>query len=292
MVATIHDLAPFRVARKYDWKRMVYGRLIVPWLAGRQDEIIAISRNTGADIAEFFRLPPERVRVIYNGVEHSRFFPVPREKAKATIARLHNLSRPFFLYVARLEHPGKNHLRLITAFNQFKAATKSDWQLALAGSAWHGSEVIRTAMAQSPFSQDIRHLGFIADADLPDLYRAADAFVFPSLYEGFGLPVLEAMACGCPVLSSTRGSLGEVLADAAETVKPEDIADLQRQLTRLASDVELRERLRAAGLKRAQHFDWQKTAAATLETYAWAARAEKTIMTPHEHLPSQQFAKR
>jgi glycosyltransferase involved in cell wall biosynthesis len=270
MVATVHDLAPFRVARKYDWKRMVYGRVVVPWLARRQDEIIAISRNTGADIAAFFRLAPERVRVIYNGVEHSRFFAVPREKAKAAMHRLHNLSRPFFLYVARLEHPGKNHLRLITAFNQFKAATKSNWQLVLAGSAWSGSEVIQTAIAQSPVSQDIRRLGFIADADLPDLYHAADTFVFPSLYEGFGLPVVEAMACGCPVLSSTRGSLGEVVADAAETVEPEDIADIQRQLTRLASDASLRERLRAAGLKRAQQFDWQKTAAATLDTYARA----------------------
>jgi glycosyltransferase involved in cell wall biosynthesis len=270
LVATIHDLAPFRVARKYDWKRMVYGRVVAPWLAGRLDEIIAISGNTGADIAKFFRLSPERVRVIYNGVEHNRFFAVPREQAKALMNRLHNLSRPFFLYVARLEHPGKNHVRLITAFNQFKAATKSNWQLVLAGSAWHGSEVIQTAIAQSPVSQDIRLLGFVADADLPQLYHAADTFVFPSLYEGFGLPVLEAMACGCPVLSSTRGSLGEVIANAAETVEPEDIADLQRQLTRLASDATLRERLRAAGLKRAQQFDWQKTAAATLETYARA----------------------
>jgi len=270
MVATIHDLAPFRVARKSDWKRMVYGRVVVPWLARRQDEIIAISRNTGADITEFFRLNQERVRVIYNGVEHSRFFAVPREKATARMDQLHNLSRPFFLYVARLEHPGKNHLRLITAFNQFKAATKSIWQLVLAGSAWSGSEVIQTAIAQSPVSHDIRCLGFIADADLPDLYHAADTFVFPSLYEGFGLPVLEAMACGCPVLSSTRGSLGEVIADAAETVEPEDIDDLQRQLTRLASDAGLRERLRAAGLKRAQQFDWQRTAEATLETYAQA----------------------
>ncbi|HTA30309.1 MAG TPA: glycosyltransferase family 1 protein, partial [Candidatus Cybelea sp.] len=158
----------------------------------------------------------------------------------------------------------------ITAFNQFKATTKSNWQLVLVGGAWSGSEVIERAIAQSPVSQDIRRLGFIADADLPKLYQAADTFVFPSLYEGFGLPALEAMACGCPVLSSTRGSLGEVIADAAETVEPEDITDLQRQLTRLASDASLRERLRGVGLKRAQQFNWQTTAEATLETYARA----------------------
>ncbi len=288
LVATIHDLAPFRVARKYDWKRMVYGRVVARCLAKRQDEIIAISRNTGADIAEFFRLNPERVRVIYNGVEHTRFFPLPREKAKATIDQLHNLSRPFFLYVARLEHPGKNHARLIIAFNQFKAATKSNWQLVLAGGAWSGSEVIESAIAQSPVARDIRRLGFIADADLPKLYQAADTFVFPSLYEGFGLPALEAMACGCPVLSSTRGSLGEVIADAAETVEPEDIADLQRQLTRLASDASLRERLRVVGLKRAQQFNWQTTAEATLETYSRAFSRSKSIRGPRKSLLSQQ----
>jgi glycosyltransferase involved in cell wall biosynthesis len=290
LVATIHDLAPFRVARKYDWKRMVYGRVVVRWLAQRQDEIIAISHNTRADIAEFFRLNPERVRVIYNGVEHTRFFAEPREKAKALMDRLHNLSRPFFLYVARLEHPGKNHVRLITAFNQFKAATKSNWQLVLAGSAWSGSEVIERAIAQSPVSRDIRRLGFVADADLPKLYQAADTFVFPSLYEGFGLPALEAMACGCPVLSSRRGSLGEVIADAAETVEPEDIADLQRQLARLASDGILRERLRAAGLKRAQQFNWQTTAAATLETYSRAFSRSKSIRGPRKSLLCQQLS--
>ncbi len=290
LVATIHDLAPFRVARKYDWKRMVYGRVVARWLAERQDEIIAISRNTGADITEFFRLNPDRVRVIYNGVEHTRFFAEPREKAKALMKELHNLARPFFLYVARLEHPGKNHVRLITAFHQFKASTKSNWQLVLAGSAWTGSEAIERVIAQSPVSQDIRRLGFIADADLPKLYQAADTFVFPSLYEGFGLPVLEAMACGCPVLSSTRGSLGEVIADAAETVEPENGADLQRQLTRLASDAKLRERLRAAGLKRAQQFNWQTTAAATLETYGRAFSRAKFIRGSRKSLLSEQFS--
>ena len=287
MVATIHDLAPFRVARKYDWKRMVYGRVIARRLARRQDEIIAISHNTAADITRFFQPAPDRIRVIYNGVEHNRFFAAPREKAKIAAGQLHNLTRPFFLYVARLEHPGKNHVRLITAFNQFKAATQSNWQLALAGSAWHGSEVIQAAIAQSPFSRDIRSLGFIADADLPALYHAADAFVFPSLYEGFGLPALEAMACGCPVLSSTRGSLGEVIADAAETVDPEDIDELQLKLTRLASDASLRERLRTAGLKRAQQFDWQTTAAETLETYLRALSRWKSTNEGMEDAPAK-----
>jgi glycosyltransferase involved in cell wall biosynthesis len=270
LVATIHDLAPFHVAHKYDWKRMFYGRVVARWLARRQDEVIAISRNTAADITQFFDLPPERINVIYNGVEHDRFFTTARAEEKAADGRLHESTKPFFLYVARLEHPAKNHLRLITAFNRFKAKTNSDWQLVLAGSAWHGSEIIHAAIAESPFAHDIRCLGFVAGVDLPTLYRAADMFVFPSLYEGFGLPILEAMACGCPVLSSTRGSLGEVMGDAAEKVEPESLDDLERQLTLLASDKNLRERLRTAGLERALQFDWRTTATATLEIYTRA----------------------
>ena len=270
LVATIHDLAPFQVARKYDWARMFYGRVVVKRLVRRQDEIIAISRNTASDIIRFFGLPPERVRAIYNGLEHDRFFSVPHEGARAVAAERHRLAQPFFLYVARLEHPGKNHLRLIAAFNAFKASTRSPWQLVLAGSDWQGAAAIHAAIAASPFAPDIRCLGFVPDADLPALYQAAGMLVFPSLYEGFGLPVVEAMACGCPVLTSTRGSLGEVAAQAAETFEPENLADMQRQMARLAEDAGLRERLRAAGLERARQFDWRITAAATLETYARA----------------------
>jgi glycosyltransferase involved in cell wall biosynthesis len=268
LVATIHDLAPFRVPGKYDWKRMLYGRVIARRLAHRQDAIVAISQNTARDIETFFRIPLTRIQVVYNGIEHDRFYPGPKEDAVKLAAGRYGLTRPFFLYVARLEHPGKNHVRLISAFEEFKAATHSDWLLALAGSNWHGAEVIEAAIRQSPFAADVRRLGFVPDAELPDLYRAADVFVYPSLYEGFGLPPLEAMACGCPVIASTRGSLGEILGDAAAAVEPEDIHPIARQLYVLATDTGVRNRLRAAGLAQARKFNWQKTATEMLSIYA------------------------
>ena len=126
LVATIHDLAPFRVTRKYDWKRMLYGRVVARRLAQRQDQIIAISENTARDIRTFFRVPPERMTVVHNGLEHDRFFPGSREQARAEVAERYGLRGPFFLYVARLEHPAKNHVRLISAFEEFKAATRSN----------------------------------------------------------------------------------------------------------------------------------------------------------------------
>lgn len=267
LVSTIHDLAPFHVSGKYDWKRMIYGRVIARQLARRQHKIIAISQNTANDIATFFGLRSGQVSVIYNGIEHNRFFPEDRAAAKQKVFRQYRLERPFFLYVARLEHPGKNHVRLITAFNQFKSAASSDWQLALAGSDWHGASSIHQAIRASPFATDIRALGFVPDDALPDLYRAANIFVYPSLYEGFGLPPLEAMACGCPVICSRNGSLGEVVADAAALVEAEDANSIAKELARIAHDAGEQARLRTAGLARAREFDWKKTASATLKAY-------------------------
>jgi len=271
LVATIHDLAPFRIPGKYDWARMFYGRVVARTLARRQDAVIVISENTARDVETFFGLSRERLTVIHNGVDHERFCPGIRDAAKLAVAQKYSLARPFFLYVARLEHPGKNHVPLISAFEEFKAATRSEWQLAFGGSDWHGAEAIHQAIASSPFAGDIRCLGFVPDDQLPELYRAADVFVYPSLYEGFGMPPIEAMACGCPVISSTSGSLGEVVGDAAAKVEPRDIHSMARELYNLATNSALRNHLRAAGLAHARKFDWDRNAAETLKVYEGAA---------------------
>jgi glycosyltransferase involved in cell wall biosynthesis len=273
LVATIHDLAPFRVPKKYDWKRMLYGRIVARRLAMRQDKIIAISENTAGDIAAFFGVPRPKISVIYNGIDHERFNCVSRESDR-TLAQQYRVERPFFLYVARLEHPGKNHVRLISAFEKSKAATHSNWKLAFAGSDWLGAEAIHTAIGKSPCAAHIHCLGFVPDKQLPDLYRAADIFVYPSLYEGFGMPPLEAMACGCPVIASPNGSLREVLGSAAAMIDPEDIHSITRELYVLGTDSSARNRFRAAGLAHARKFDWAVTAAQTLKVYE-AAAAER-----------------
>lgn len=279
LVATIHDLAPFRVPKKYSATRMFYGRVVARRLAQRQNALIAISENTARDIRKFFDVPSDRIHVIHNGLEHQRFFPGSREQAQAEMVHRHQLEKPFFLYVARLEHPGKNHVRLISAFNQFKSATGSDWQLVFGGSDWHGAEAIHAAARQSPFAADIRFLGFVSDPQLPDLYRAADIFVYPSLYEGFGMPPIEAMACGCPVISSTRGSLGEVVGSAAAIVDPEKIDSIASVLELLAGDANIRERLRQSGLARAKQFDWNHTARETLSLYARLGQNDEKLLS-------------
>jgi glycosyltransferase involved in cell wall biosynthesis len=275
LVSTIHDLAPFHVRGKYDWKRMIYGRVVVKRLAHRQDRIIAVSENTARDLGTFFGVQRQDVDLVWNGIDHARFQPGDRTAAKAAAAKNWNLDRPFFLYVSRLEHPAKNHVRLIEAFSRFKAATGSDWLLALGGSDWHGAENIHAAAKASPHAADIRFLGFVDDATLPALYQATDVFVYPSLFEGFGFPPVEAMACGCPVISSTRGSLAEVVADAARTVEPEKVEDIEAALRDLATDGNARDRLRTAGFRNARRFDWDDNARQVLEVYRRAAADRK-----------------
>jgi len=280
LVATIHDLAPFQVSNKYDWKRMFYGRVIARRLAGRQDRIVAISQNTAHDLVKFFRIPQKRISVVYNGIEHDRFCPGSLKDAHSFVARNYGLIQPYFLYVARLEYPAKNHVRLIQAFDMFKAQSNSKTRLVFGGSDWHGAEAIHAAIKNSAFSADIQVLGFVPDDFLPDLYRAARAFVYPSLYEGFGLPPVEAMACGCPVIASTRGSLGEVVGDAAQIIEPEEVSSIANALLLLELQDEVRSRLREAGLVRCQQFNWKITAAETLKVYE---NQRSVVSFPLEH---------
>jgi glycosyltransferase involved in cell wall biosynthesis len=266
-VSTIHDLAPFHVKKKYDLAHMIYGRLVVKHLARSQDGIIAVSKNTAHDIQHYLGVPLQRQNVILNGIDHARFYPGDRAAASAMAALRWQLQEPFFLYVSRLEHPAKNHTRLIEAFDQFKASSGSPWQLVLAGSDSHGAECVHAAARASRYAKDIHFLGFVDDAVLPDLYRAASAMVYPSLFEGFGLPPIEAMASGCPVISSTRGSLDEVVGKAARIIDPDDVGDMTQALLEVATHPELRDVLTKTGLENARRFNWDENAKHVMEVY-------------------------
>ncbi|MBK8092265.1 MAG: glycosyltransferase family 4 protein [Verrucomicrobiaceae bacterium] len=267
LVSTIHDLAPFHVRGKYDLARMLYGRVVVKSLAKRQDQIIAVSQNTARDVQRFFGVPLGQQKVILNGIDHTRFHPGNRESAQISVQNRWGLSKPFFLYVSRLEHPAKNHIRLIEAFNAFKKRSGSDWQLVLAGSDWHGAEHIHAAAKSSPYATDIRTLGFVEDGALPELYRAASCMTYPSLFEGFGLPPVEAMACGTPVISSISGSLNEVVGNAAQIVNPTDVSEIAEALQLIATHPERRTELVRAGLENARRFDWSENAAQVMAAY-------------------------
>ena len=266
-VVTIHDCAAFAVKGKYDLARMIYGRQVARRLARGADAITTVSQATANDVARHFGIPTSEQTVIWNGIDQGRFNLEPTEPVADFLAGRAQQTAPYFLYLARLEHPAKNHVRLIEAFEIF-ARTNPDRtdHLIFGGADWHGAEQIHARIATSPFRDRIRSLGFVEDADLPLWYAGATAMVYPSLFEGFGLPPVEAMACGCPVIASPRGSLAEVVGDAARIVQPDDTKDIADALTEL-TDQSNRDHWRTLGLKRAALFDWRESARQLTELY-------------------------
>ncbi len=264
-VVTIHDLGYLAFPAAHTAARRLELRLTTRWSARAAWRVIAISQATCRDLIRHCGVVPEKISVVYHGVT-SQFQPVTCGSTIRTILTRYGIRAPYFLYVGTIQ-PRKNLLRLIEAFAQ----CCRDWlgytqcpQLVIAGKpGWLTSEIERR-VAELDLTTLVRFPGYVADADLPALLSAALAFVFPSLYEGFGMPVLEAMACGTPVLTSTTSSLPEVAGDAALLVDPLNTAALAAALARLVTDAALRDELRRRGLARAAAFRWERCAAETL----------------------------
>ena len=270
-LATIHDCAAFAVAGKYDLARMIYGRVVVKWLARHATRITTVSGATADDVVKYFQLPRDRIDVIWNGINHARFKPLEKSFVEDHLRTNFQRKTPYFIYLARLEHPGKNHVRLIEAFDTWAAENPAlTHELWLGGADWHGAEVIRERAANSPLRQRIRFLGFVSLDDLPVLYAGAEAMIYPSLFEGFGLPPVEAMACGAPVISSGSGSLEEVTGAACLRIDPLDPGTIVSAMNRIVNDSAERESLIQRGLVHAAQFSWERAAEKLLKSY-WAA---------------------
>jgi len=267
-LATIHDCAPFHLRDKYGVMRGFFGRKVVPLLARRCHHVVTVSHATGRDLQRFMKLPEDRFSVVWNGIDEQRFRPLPEDRLMAFRKR-HEVGGQMFLYIARLEHPGKNHLRLIEAFERVCASGKEDIQLVLGGADWHGAEAIHERVQTSTCRDRIHMAGFINDDDIPLWYGSAFALVFPSLFEGFGLPVAEAMACGTRVISSDRGSLAEVGGDAARFVNPESVNELaEAMFSVLQESGEERTNWLNRGFAHVRQFSWRTAAERTCALYA------------------------
>lgn len=226
----------------------------------KADHIVSVSENTKKDLMRYLKIPEEKITVVYNGVDHSVFKPNTQAVA----------SFPYILYVGS-ERPRKNLERLLEAFVLLKKSSDfADLKLIKVGSPGRSAAFRQTTL------QKIKELGLdgevifvdqITDERLVEYYSSARVLVYPSLYEGFGLPVLEAMACGCPVITSNVSSLPEVAGDAAFLVNPYDIRDICGAIARLLTDNRLRDELIARGKVRSRIFSWAKTAEETLNVY-------------------------
>jgi len=259
---TVHDLSFLRYPEHFVPKLVQYLTQVVTRSVARADHVLADSAATRADLIAHLGTEPEKVTVLYSGVD-PRFCPRPEPgEAERVRARYGIGDQPYVLSVGTVQ-PRKNYARLIRAFNQLTNQPTNQLLIA-GGKGWLYENILAEA---EKYPDHVRILGFVDDADLPALYRGASLFAFPSLYEGFGLPVLEAMACGIPVVCSNVSSLPEVAGDAALLVDPLDTDSLVRAMARALEDTDLRQEMIAQGFAQAARFSWEKAARQLVATF-------------------------
>jgi len=247
--------------------------------------IFAVSNFTRTEIEKLFGIPPERIEVVYNAIDE-RFLrghasPADRE----LIAQRYQVTYPFLLYAGRIS-PHKNVVRMIEAFSALKAELEKeqaypDLKLIIIGDDLSGNPDLRRTVVRSGVQNDVRFLGFIPIEVLRIFYDSAKIFVFPSLYEGFGLPPLEAMAHGTPVVTSNVSSLPEVVGNAAVLVNPENVFEIMRALHRVLMDQPLRERMKDRGYQQATKFSWESSVRRVLDVYEQVARSGGQVARQH-----------
>lgn len=238
----------------------------VAFAARHADAIIAISESTKRDIVKFYDIPPEKIFVTYLGYEAGLFKPETDEVRTAGVLTKHGINTEFVLCVGTLE-PRKNLDRLIEAFALFKKQSGAGHKLVITGAkGWLYDKIFET-VSELKLENEVVFTGYVAREDLPSLFSRAGVFVYPSLYEGFGLPPLEAMACGAPVITSNVSSLPEVVGEAGAMVDPYDVQGLAEAISRVLTEESLRREMAAKGIERAKLFSWEKAAAQTLAVF-------------------------
>jgi glycosyltransferase involved in cell wall biosynthesis len=270
-VLTVHDLIFRHLPDHHKPLNRWYLNLTVPLYCQRATHVIAVSERTRRDLTAAYGVPPEKVTVIYEAAA-PRFRVQPLEAVAAVRAR-YGLPDRYLLFVGTIE-PRKNLSRLLAAFETIHAAGLSDGLVIVGKRGWlYGDFFAR--LEQSPAHDAILFPGYVPDEDLPAVYAGAQGLVFPSLYEGFGLPVLEAMACGTPVVASNASSIPEVGGNAALYFDPMDVEAMVEAVRRLLCDTELWDNMRMRGLTRAADFSWEVAATATRVVYDAVLRGRR-----------------
>lgn len=260
-VTTVHDLVIYKYPESSHPDIVQTQKRRLKWVKKESDLIIADSQATKNDIVEILRIKTSRIKVVYPGIKE--IFKIASSQEIDAVSRKYNLEQDYILAIGKRE-PRKNLDRVLSAFEKFLthpliSTRKRLPELIIVGRRGWGKGI-------AP-SKRVRILGFVPQTDLPALYSGAKIFVYPSLYEGFGLPVVEAMACGCPVITSNRGSLKEVSGDAAIFVDPEISDDIAIKLSKLFIDNNLRQELVKKGKENARRFSWEQSAKKIVEIY-------------------------
>ena len=260
----IHDLQHINQPWNFPWYWRIPLGIITRLSALSADCIITVSDSVRKDLEKYYRLSSDRIYVFYNGIDETLFYPRRKEEI-LEVKRRYNLPDRFIFYPAA-SLPHKNHSRLLEAFKQVKAQT-GDLKLILTGARDYGYETIEAKIRELGLNEDVISLGWLPYRDVALIYCATQALVFPSLHEGFGMPVIEAMASGVPVVCSNIPPLREIAGDAALLVDPYNTSEIVKALLSVLDDSSLRDSLIRKGLERAKLFSWKNTARGILKLF-------------------------
>ena len=272
IVNMVHDLAVIHLPQFFPRREVWRQRLLLPRAIRRAARVLTVSQHSKDDIVRTYGVPPADVVVTYNGVS-DHFRRVAGAELRAVLER-YDAASPYILYVGNLQ-PRKNLPGLLEAFALLKHAERLPHRLMIVGrSAWRSAEVFARARGLG-LEADLIFTSYVPSADLPALYSGAAVLVYPSFFEGFGFPPLEAMQCGTPVVVSNRPAFPEILGDAAMIADPAQPADIARATLAVIRDAGLREGLVARGLERARRYRWEETARRTLGVFEDVCRARR-----------------
>lgn len=269
-IVTIHDLIEYNVPDKFSKMRMLYRKGVCdPLMAKRSDHILTVSLSSYNDIVKYLGVKPAKITLTLNATDKTIFKRYKREKVETVISEYELQYKEYLLFVGTIDYPGKNIKTVIEAFFNLRAKGKlQDKKLVIIGKKGFNSQVIYDFVNTSPFKEEVIFTGYLKDEDLPKYYAGAAIMLYLSFFEGFGLPVLEAMSCGTPVICSNTSCFPEIVEELDVTVSPTDVKAVENKIEKILSDEQYANTLAEQCYQKSQKYSWKETAKVYHEAFA------------------------